>query len=171
MSSKVVIRPATAADVSAITEIYRYHVLHGSGSFEIAPPDEEEVAKRLEEIVRRGLPWLVAEMGGVVAGYAYAGLCRAREAYRFTLEDSIYVRPEAMGQGVGRLLLEKLIEACRNSGYKQLIAVIAVNDVMSKTTIQCVITAATTEGIITRSAIDEVIVIACCYYVVTVTTI
>ena len=124
MSSKVVIRPATAADVPAITEIYRYHVLHGSGSFEIAPPDEEEVAKRLEEIVRRGLPWLVAETGGVVAGYAYAGLFRAREAYRFTLEDSIYVRPEAMGQGLGRLLLEKLIEACRNSGYKQLIALI-----------------------------------------------
>jgi len=124
MSSKVVIRPATSADVPAIAEIYRFHVLHGTGSFELEPPEEEEVAKRLEEIARRGLPWLVAEAGSVVAGYAYAGLFRAREAYRFTLEDSIYVRPEAMGQGIGRLLLERLIEACRNSGYKQLIALI-----------------------------------------------
>lgn len=124
MKPNVVIRAATVADVPVITEIYRHHVLHGSGSFEIVPPDEEEFAKRREEIERRGLPWLVADIDGAVVGYAYAGPFRAREAYRFTLEDSIYVRPEAMGKGVGRLLLEKLIEACRGGGYKQLIAVI-----------------------------------------------
>lgn len=124
MKPNVVIRAATGADVPAITEIYRYHVLHGSGSFEIAPPDEEEFARRREEIERRGLPWLAAEVDGAVVGYAYAGPFRAREAYRYTLEDSIYVRPESMGKGVGRLLLEKLIQACRDGGYKQLIAVI-----------------------------------------------
>jgi L-amino acid N-acyltransferase YncA len=124
MKPNVVIRAATADDIPAITEIYRHHVLHGSGSFEIVPPDEEEFSRRLEEIERRGLPWLVAEVDNAVVGYAYAGPFRAREAYRFTLEDSIYVRPEAMGKGVGRLLLEKLIEACRDGGYKQLIAVI-----------------------------------------------
>jgi phosphinothricin acetyltransferase len=124
MSSTVIVRDSSAADVEAIAAIYAGHVLQGTGSFELVPPTTSEIAARREEIVRRGLPWLVAEIDGVVVGYAYAGPFRAREAYRFTLEDSIYVKPEASGKGVGRALLVKLVEVCRAGGYKQLIAVI-----------------------------------------------
>ena len=124
MSSATLVRASKAADIPAIAEIYGEHVLEGTGSFELVPPDAAEIAARRDKIVRRGLPWLVAEEDGVVVGYAYAGPFHAREAYRFSLEDSIYVRPEASGKGVGRLLLEKLIELCRDAGYKQLIALI-----------------------------------------------
>jgi phosphinothricin acetyltransferase len=124
MTARIVIRPSTESDVPAITAIYRQHVLEGTGSFEITPPDEAEIARRREDIVSRGLPWLVAELDGAIVGYAYAGPFRPREAYRFTLEDSIYVRAESTGLGVGRALLEQLIEICRTCGYKQLVAVI-----------------------------------------------
>ena len=124
MRPHALIRESTASDVPAMTEIYRHHVLHGTGSFEVEPPDEIEFGKRRDAIVSRSLPWLVAEKDGLVVGYAYAGPFRAREAYRFTLEDSIYVRAESIGQGVGRLLLEKLIERCREGGYKQILALI-----------------------------------------------
>jgi phosphinothricin acetyltransferase len=124
MSSSVIVRASTPADVASIAEIYGRHVLEGTGSFEVAPPDVAEISARREKIVQRGLPWLVAEMDGAVVGYAYAGPFHAREAYRFTLEDSIYVKRELSGRGVGRLLLEKLIEECRTAGYRQMIAVI-----------------------------------------------
>ena len=124
MSSTVIVRDSSDADVEAIAAIYAGHVLQGTGSFELAPPTASEIAARREEIVKRGLPWLVAEIDGEVVGYAYAGPFRAREAYRFTLEDSIYVRPEASGKGVGRLLLMRLIDRCRTGGYKRLIAMI-----------------------------------------------
>jgi len=124
MTSSVTVRPSSASDVPAITEIYGHHVIEGTGSFEIIPPDIEEIARRRKDVVSRGLPWLVAEVDGAVVGYAYAGPFRAREAYRFTLEDSIYVRPESSGQGVGRMLLEKLIDICREGGYKQMLALI-----------------------------------------------
>ena len=124
MKSNVAIRASVSADVPAITRIYRHHVLQGTGTFEIVAPDEDEIARRREDVAGRGYPWLVAEIDGEVVGYAYASPFRAREAYRFTLEDSIYVSPESSGQGVGRMLLERLIETCREGGYKQLIALI-----------------------------------------------
>jgi L-amino acid N-acyltransferase YncA len=124
MTFTVTVRPSGASDVPAITEIYGQHVIEGTGSFEIVPPNSQEIAKRRSDVVKRGLPWLVAEVDGAVVGYAYASPFRAREAYRFTLEDSIYVRPESSGQGVGRMLLEKLIDICRDGGYKQMLALI-----------------------------------------------
>jgi len=124
MNPNILIRASVDPDVPAIMEIYRHHVLHGTGSFEIVPPDESEIRRRREKIINSGCSWLVAEMQGVVIGYAYAGPFHTREAYKFTLEDSIYVRQGSSGQGVGRLLLESLIEACRKSGYKKIVALI-----------------------------------------------
>jgi len=124
MRPDVVIRASGDSDIAAITEIYRRNVIEGTGSFEVVPPEEDEVARRREDILRRGCPWLVAEIGGVVLGYAYAGPFRAREAYRYTVEDSVYVNPDSFRRGVGRLLLERLIEECRRGGYKQILALI-----------------------------------------------
>jgi len=124
MKSDVLIRPSRDSDVPAIADIYRQNVIEGTGSFEVVPPEEEEIARRREDVLRRGCPWLIAEIDGVVVGFAYAGPFRAREAYRFTVEDSVYVRPETFRRGIGRLLLEKLIEECRQAGYKQVLALI-----------------------------------------------
>jgi len=124
MSSLVIIRASTPNDVPSITDIYGHHVLKGTGSFEETPPSVEEIASRRESIVRHGMPWLVAELDGIVVGYAYAGPFRARAAYRFTLEDSVYISPDHQGHGIGRLLLERLIEECRSAGYKQILALI-----------------------------------------------
>ena len=124
MNKEIQIRAAKTSDVAAITEIYRHHVLHGTGSFEIDPPGEEEMAQRMSDIVSRGLPYLVADSDNVVVGYAYATLYRARIAYRFTLEDSVYVHHAHAGRGIGAALLEVLIPACRAWGCKQLVAVI-----------------------------------------------
>jgi L-amino acid N-acyltransferase YncA len=124
MNVNIQIRSAKDSDIAAITEIYGYHVLHGTGSFEIDPPDAEETARRIADIGRRGLPYLVAESGNVVIGYAYATLYRTRVAYRFTLEDSVYVHHAHTGHGIGEALLAELIKACRVWGGRQLIAVI-----------------------------------------------
>jgi len=124
MKPGLAIRESRDSDVPAITEIYRQNVVEGTGSFELIAPDEGEIRRRRDDVLRRGCPWLVAEADGVVVGYAYAGAFRAREAYRFTVEDSVYVRPASFRQGVGRLLLEALIEKCRQAGYKQLLALI-----------------------------------------------
>jgi phosphinothricin acetyltransferase len=124
MNSEFTIRASAAADVKAITAIYKHHVLTGTGTFEIDPPDESEIARRRSDLVDRGFPWLVAEINGKVIGYAYAGPFRAREAYRFTLEDSIYIDPEWMGKGVGLALLRELIAVCKRDGFKQILAVI-----------------------------------------------
>jgi phosphinothricin acetyltransferase len=124
MNSLVHFRDCRETDIPTITEIYAHHVLHGTGSFEIDPPDTEEMQRRRLEIVNRGLPYLVAEDEGHVIGYAYASLYRPRVAYRFTLEDSVYVHHAAMGRGVGVLLLSRLIPACREWGCRQLVAVI-----------------------------------------------
>lgn len=118
------IRPATDSDIPAITAIYSHHVLHGTASFEIDPPDEHEIARRRAEIERRSLPYLVAELDGAVVGYAYAGAYRPRIAYRFTVENSVYIHPARLGQGLGRLLLKTLIGACEQRGCRQMIAVI-----------------------------------------------
>ncbi|SCC92653.1 Phosphinothricin N-acetyltransferase [Thiomonas sp. X19] len=118
------IRPATEADVAAITHIYRHHVLHGTGTFEIQPPDTAEMQQRLQRVTQRGLPWLVAERDGEVAGFAYANWFREREAYRWTLEDSVYVDAQQRGQGLGSALLQQLLQACEAQGARQLLAVI-----------------------------------------------
>jgi L-amino acid N-acyltransferase YncA len=122
------IRPSRDADVAAIAAIYRHHVLHGLASFEEAPPDVEEIARRRSDLLARGLPYLVAEAEGRVVGYAYAGLYRPRSAYRYTLEDSIYIDPERTGRGTGGLLLSELIARAADLGYRQMLAVIGGSD-------------------------------------------
>jgi L-amino acid N-acyltransferase YncA len=124
MKADVTIRASADADVPAIAAIYKHHALQGTGTFEIEPPDEAEIARRRQDLIDRGFPWLVAEVNGIVVGYAYAAPFRAREAYRFTLEDSIYVHPAWMNQGIGGALLKELIETCRRGGFRQLIALI-----------------------------------------------
>ena len=117
-------RPATPDDLPAIQSIYAQHVLHGLASFEEEPPPLAEIRRRYDEVCARGLPWLAADFGGEIAGYGYCGPYRARSAYRFTLEDSIYVRAGSEGRGVGSKLLGALIERCEGSGYRQIVAVI-----------------------------------------------
>ncbi|OBQ86305.1 GCN5 family acetyltransferase [Mesorhizobium sp. WSM3873] len=118
------IRAATAADLDRITEIYADAVTHGTASYELEPPSRAEMGDRFDSLARGGFPYLVAEREGVVLGYAYAGPFRPRPAYRFTVEDSVYVAPEAKGQGIGRLLMLALIEAARLAGFRQIVAVI-----------------------------------------------
>lgn len=118
------IRPSTDADLPAITAIYGWNVLNGLGTFEEDPPSLEEMSRRRASFLERGLPYLVAEEDGVVLGYAYAGPFRLRAAYRYTVEDSIYVSPDAVAKGVGRALLTALIAACEALGLRQMVAVI-----------------------------------------------
>lgn len=119
------LRPAIPADLPAFQAIYADAVLHGTASYEIDPPDLAEMTRRFEAVRAGGYPWLTAQGGsGAVLGYAYAGAFRPRPAYRYMVEDSIYVAPEAKGQGVGRALLSALVEACRSGGYRQILAVI-----------------------------------------------
>ncbi|MBW8905361.1 MAG: N-acetyltransferase [Betaproteobacteria bacterium] len=124
MGERVQVRPASADEVPAMQEIYAYHVRHGLASFEEEPPSTEEVRRRFDDVRSRGLPWLAAEFGGVVAGYGYCTLYRTRSAYRFTLEDSVYVRQGSEGRGVGSAILRDLITQAEALGYRQLIAVI-----------------------------------------------
>ena len=119
------IRPAAAADLDAIQRIYAHHVLHGLASFEEAPPDRAELTRRWRAIADAGLPYLcAADADGALVGYAYAGPYRPRSAYRFAVEDSVYVAPGAAGRGIGRALLRQLIEICTGLGKRQMIAVI-----------------------------------------------
>jgi L-amino acid N-acyltransferase YncA len=118
------VRASTEADLPAIQAIYAHHVLHGLASFEEAPPDAAEMARRRADVLARGLPHLVAEADRRVLGYAYAGPYRTRAAYRFTVEDSVYVAPDALGRGLGRLLLARVIADSEAQGARQMIAVI-----------------------------------------------
>jgi L-amino acid N-acyltransferase YncA len=120
----ILIRPSVDVDVPAMTAIYARAVLTGSASFEIDAPDEVEMARRRTDVHAKGLPWLVAESDGAVRGYAYASPFRARLAYRYTLEDSIYVHETARGRGIGRLLLAELMARCEAAGARQMIAAI-----------------------------------------------
>ncbi|HEX5264794.1 MAG TPA: GNAT family N-acetyltransferase [Phenylobacterium sp.] len=120
----MIIRSATQADAAALAAIYGDAVLHGFGTFEEEPPSPAEMEQRRRAIADRGLPYLVAELDGRVLGFAYAGPFRPRAAYRYTLEDSVYVAPEAAGKGVGRAVLSAVIEACEALGIRQLMAVI-----------------------------------------------
>jgi len=122
--SSVSIRPASLADIPAITRIYAQSVSTGTASFELEPPDEAEMARRMQALFDGGYPYIVAETGGAIAGYAYAGSYRPRPAYRFVVENSIYVAPEAKGRGIGRRLLEALIVQAESLGFRQMIAVI-----------------------------------------------
>lgn len=124
MTSEVAIRDAAAGDLAAITAIYAEGVRIGTGTFELAAPDEVEMARRMAAIAEVGMPWLVAELDGAVVGYAYAGPFRTRSAYRYTVEDSIYVLSSAHGRGVGRALLDELITRCEALGVRQILAVI-----------------------------------------------
>jgi phosphinothricin acetyltransferase len=118
------IRPATPADIPAITRIYGHAVRYGTASFEIEPPSEAEMARRQENLRDGGYPYLVAAMADGVAGYAYAGPFRLRPAYRFSVEDSIYLAPDLHRRGIGSALLRRLIADCETRGYRQMIAVI-----------------------------------------------
>lgn len=121
----MIIRPSTLADVGPAQAIYAHHVRTGTASFELVPPDVDEMARRRALLVDKGLPWLVAaDADGSLLGYAYAGPYRTRPAYDWTLEDSIYIRPDAQGQGVGKALLSRLTAECQDLGYRQMIAVI-----------------------------------------------
>jgi L-amino acid N-acyltransferase YncA len=118
------IRPSTAADLAAVTRIYTQAVAQGTGTFELEPPDEAEMSRRRDDVLAKGLPWLVAASGSEVLGFAYANHFRPRPAYRFCLEDSIYLDPAASGQGIGRLLLAELMTQCEARGARQMLAVI-----------------------------------------------
>jgi phosphinothricin acetyltransferase len=123
-AASATIRAAVEADLEAITSIYRHHVLTGTASFELDPPDAVEMKRRFAEIKAKKLPYLIALADGQIAGYAYAGPYRPRPAYRFTVENSIYVHPEMHRRGIGDALLKQLIIECRMRDCKQIIAVI-----------------------------------------------
>ncbi len=120
----MIIRDSHPVDLERIHAIYAHHVLTGSASFEEVPPDAVELGRRRLDVLARGLPYVVAEIDGKVAGYAYAGPYRLRTAYRFTVEDSIYIDPAFVGRGLGRALLETVIERCTRAGCRQMVAVI-----------------------------------------------
>ncbi len=121
---KVIIRPVTPADIEAITRIYADAVLHGTASFEIEPPDQTEMLRRQTALLDDRYPYFAAEIGSAVAGYAYAGPYRARPAYKWSVEDSVYVAPDMHRKGVGGLLLRALLAASAQRGFRQMIAVI-----------------------------------------------
>lgn len=119
-----IVRPSTEADLAAVAAIYAEHVAGGTATFETEAPDREEMARRRADVLGRGWPWLVAEEEGRVLGYAYANVFRPRAAYRWCLEDSLYLAPEAFGRGIGRRLLAELLLRCEAAGARQMMAVI-----------------------------------------------
>ncbi|HBI11140.1 GNAT family N-acetyltransferase [Franconibacter pulveris] len=123
-TTEIAIRDVTAEDVDAITAIYGWHVRHGRASFEELAPDAVQMAERIQQIQRQGLPWLVATLHGVVVGYCYATLYRSRPAYRYTVEESIYVENSMRGRGIGSELLAALIHRCEQGPWRQILAVI-----------------------------------------------
>ena len=121
----IIIRPATDRDVDVVAAIYTHHVLYGTATFETEPPTSDEMHRRREDVVARGLPYLIAAaQDGTVLGYAYATAYRPRPAYRNTVENSIYVRQDMTGRGIGRHLLEALITECQTRGLRQMVAVV-----------------------------------------------
>ena len=120
----MIVRPALAADFAAIQSIYAHHVLHGLASFEEEPPSLQEIRRRYDEAIARGLPYVAAEDAGEVLGYGYCTPYRTRSAYRNTLEDSVYVREGQHRKGIGKAILADLIVRCEQLGYRQMIAVI-----------------------------------------------
>jgi len=121
---ELTLRDCEERDLDAVQAIYAYHVLNGTASFELDAPDVGEMARRRADVLANGFPFLVAEAGGRVLGYAYANFFRTRPAYRFALEDSIYVAADCIGRGVGRRLLTDLLARCEAAGCRQMLAVI-----------------------------------------------
>jgi phosphinothricin acetyltransferase len=127
------LRDAGPDDLPPIQAIYAHHVRHGLASFEETPPDLAEIRRRYEDTLARGFPYIAAEISGtggrpILAGYAYAGAYRTRPAYRYSVENSVYIAPDCLGQGVGRSLLTELIGRCTALGFRQMIAVIGDSD-------------------------------------------
>lgn len=120
----ILIRDSRDADLPAIAAIYAHHVLHGTASFELEPPGPDALRERRAAVLAHGLPYLAAECGGTIVGYAYAAPYRPRPAYRHTVEDSVYVRAGHAGQGIGGKLLAALIERCAAGGWRQMLAVV-----------------------------------------------
>lgn len=120
----LILRDSTESDLPAIQAIYAHHVLNGTGSFELEPPTLEEMTARRQDVLRHGFAYLVAEHEGQVVGYAYVNYFRTRPAYRNTVENSIYVRNDQRGRGVGRRLLQTLMTRCEAIGVRQVLAVI-----------------------------------------------
>lgn len=120
----IVVRDAREADIPAIRAIYAHHVQHGLASFEETPPDEAEMLRRFRTLKEGGFPYLAAELAGDLVGYSYAGQYRPRPAYRYSVEDSVYVRDGMAGKGVGRALLTVLLARCTDMGFRQMIAII-----------------------------------------------
>lgn len=125
---EAVIRPAVLADLDAVAEIYAYYVSRTVITFEETPPTVAEWRQRLDDLAGRGLPFLVADLDGEVAGYAYAGPWRPKPAYRHTVEDTIYLSPDHTGKGIGRTLLSTLLPLCADAGIRRVLAVIADGD-------------------------------------------
>ena len=124
----ITVREARGADMDAIAGIYGYHVRHGVASFEYEPPDAAELRRRRGEVRARGLPYVVAERDSRLLGFAYASPFRLRPAYRYTVEDSVYVHPESVREGIGRRLLQAVIERCEAAGRRRIVAVIGGAD-------------------------------------------
>ena len=122
--AEVGIRTALPGDIAAITRIYAHAVIHGTASFELEPPDQAEMARRQSALLAKRFPYLVAELNGTVAGYAYAGPYRDRRAYDWCVEDSVYIAPDLHRRGIGRLLLTRLIAEAEALGFRQMIGVI-----------------------------------------------
>jgi phosphinothricin acetyltransferase len=122
--SAVTLRPAGPADIPAITRIYAHAVAQGTASFELEPPDEAEMTRRMRTLRDGAYPYIVADSAGAVTGYAYAGPYRARPAYRWCVENSVYVAPEFQRRGIGKLLLLRLIDEAERCGFRQMVAVI-----------------------------------------------
>lgn len=118
------IRPATEDDLAQIQSIYAYHVLHGTGSFEVIPPSLEEMTQRFRANQDAGFAWVVAENGGRISGFGYYGRFRDRSAYDHTVENSVYVREDVVGQGVGKAIVAALLKLATESGFKQMLSVI-----------------------------------------------
>lgn len=120
----MLIRDSRDDDLDAVTRLYRHHVLHGTGTFETEPPSVNEMTARRADVLRKGLPWLVLDDGSSVVGFAYANWFRPRAAFRYAVEDSIYLAPEVAGRGLGRALLAELLARCEVAGMRKAIAVI-----------------------------------------------
>jgi len=132
LASKCLVRPATLADMSAVTAIYAQFVATSTATFETVAPDEFEMRRRRQAVLELGLPYLVAELEGYIVGFSYASQFRPRQGYRFTVEDSIYVRPDCIGHGVGKALLGELISECQAKGCHSMVACICGVNVPSQ---------------------------------------
>ncbi len=123
-TARTLIRPSLETDLPAIAAIYAHHVLHGTGTFETEPPSLADMTTRRADVLAKKLPWLVIEVGGVVQGYAYANWFKPRAAYRFSVEDSIYMAADSAGKGLGKLLLTELLAQLERGGIRKAMAVI-----------------------------------------------